>query len=338
MKAFKTFVFIMVILSLSIGLTGKVVTLKELNRPQGLLINNGQLLIVEFPTIHIYSLADFKYVTKFGKKGEGPQEFLRRARLHHHSEHIAVSSKNKLSFYSSNGEFIKEIRPKSKAAVVAEYKPLGDNFAVYGEGVDDKVTYISLDLYDSNLKKIKELRRWKRVHQLGRGFDPVDTDMKGGEFRIYDNKVFLLLRSEGKIEVFDKDGKKLYDINHPFERLPITQKVKDGFHHYLKTAPRHRQVYDRIKHEIKFQDKFPAAQRTDVTNGKIYVTTFKRTKDKREIVVFDLKGKHLKTIMVPFKDANIRKPYPYTIHDGKLYQIIENSDDEEWELHIREIK
>jgi hypothetical protein len=31
---------------------------------------------------------------------------------------------------------------------------------------------------------------------------------------------------------------------------------------------------------------------------------------------------------------NILQYYPYTIHNGSLYQLIENEDTEEWELHV----
>lgn len=31
-------------------------------------------------------------------------------------------------------------------------------------------------------------------------------------------------------------------------------------------------------------------------------------------------------------------PYPYTIRNEKLYQVVENEDSEGWELHVSEIK
>ena len=42
--------------------------------------------------------------------------------------------------------------------------------------------------------------------------------------------------------------------------------------------------------------------------------------------------------MVPLAEKDDRLWYPYVIKNGKLYQLIENSNKEEWELHVTEIK
>jgi hypothetical protein len=41
--------------------------------------------------------------------------------------------------------------------------------------------------------------------------------------------------------------------------------------------------------------------------------------------------------MVPLAEKDERLWYPYVIKNGKLYQLIENLDEEEWELHVTEI-
>jgi hypothetical protein len=41
--------------------------------------------------------------------------------------------------------------------------------------------------------------------------------------------------------------------------------------------------------------------------------------------------------MVPFKEAEFLQAYPYTINNGKLYQLKENPDTDEWELHSHEV-
>ncbi len=43
-------------------------------------------------------------------------------------------------------------------------------------------------------------------------------------------------------------------------------------------------------------------------------------------------------LWIPLKDQNPQEPWPTAIHNGKLYQLIENLEDEEWDLVITEIK
>jgi hypothetical protein len=70
-----------------------------------------------------------------------------------------------------------------------------------------------------------------------------------------------------------------------------------------------------------------------------------------EVLVLDLKGELLKTVYLPlFKndgsfyraiENNIfrrKNNSTFAINKGKLYQILENQDEETWELHIIEIK
>lgn len=59
----------------------------------------------------------------------------------------------------------------------------------------------------------------------------------------------------------------------------------------------------------------------------IYVGTEKRDGDKRKLLLFDFKGKLIKKIMLNSKGFKI-------FNNGKYYQLIENEDEEVWELHV----
>jgi hypothetical protein len=76
-----------------------------------------------------------------------------------------------------------------------------------------------------------------------------------------------------------------------------------------------------------------------VTGNKIYVLTFKENKaEDDECMILDLKGKRLKRIFLPLKMSTPILPYPYMIHEGSLYQVVEDEEEEEWALHVTEIK
>jgi len=66
--------------------------------------------------------------------------------------------------------------------------------------------------------------------------------------------------------------------------------------------------------------------------------TYKRDKKSAEFIIFNNEGKFVKKSMVSFYQTNMHLTYPHTIDSGKLYQLVENEDEEEWELHISTIK
>lgn len=86
--------------------------LPQLDKPENIVISNGQILITQFPKVFVYSQKDFKYLFDFGKKGEGPQEFAQYIRIQKKKGKIVVGSHMKLSYYTLDGKFIKEVRSK----------------------------------------------------------------------------------------------------------------------------------------------------------------------------------------------------------------------------------
>ena len=92
--------------------------------------------------------------------------------------------------------------------------------------------------------------------------------MKGAEFQVYDNKIFLLFRETGIIRGYDGEGNELFTTDYQFERIPLTDEIRRGFHEFLKTAPGYKDVYESIKHEIKFKDYYQAVQKIVVADKK----------------------------------------------------------------------
>ncbi|MCP5053153.1 MAG: hypothetical protein GY940_38665 [bacterium] len=88
---------------------------------------------------------------------------------------------------------------------------------------------------------------------------------------------------------------------------------------------------------IIIPDFYPAIQRMEVTGGKIYAMTFRKDDKKNvECVVLDKAGKLLKTVFLQLEARNNADLYPYTIYDGKTYQLVE-TEDEDWALHVKKI-
>ena len=98
----------------------------------------------------------------------------------------------------------------------------------------------------------------------------------------------------------------------------------------------YKQQYEELKHRLAFPDYFPEIGNFQVTDNKIYVSTWKVENGSNEWFIFDLQGKLLKRLFVPIVFLMPLEPYPYTVKNGKLYQLIE-TEDEQWELHAHEI-
>jgi len=319
---------------------GQVVPLPDLQKPENIIVDHNQILITEFPHVYIYDLKSMKLVKKFGKAGEGPREFFNYVRIQYdpkYPDHICVGSHMKMSYFTRTGEFVKEVRSKTSTTANV-YKPVGKkNFSAYGFTQVDKTVFNTLNLFDENLKKIKEIARWEPIFQQGKSLNPTDTDLQGGQFRIYDSKIYLMLREDGNVDVFDENGEKLYAVKYDYERIPVTAEDKKAIYEHFKTDPRFSRFYDMFKQMVKFPSDWPSTIDHIAADEKLYVLTNKKKGEKSEFVIFDKNGNFSEKVMVPVKFANPRETYPMTINYGKLFQLVDNEDTEEWELHIHTI-
>jgi len=96
--------------------------------------------------------------------------------------------------------------------------------------------------------------------------------------------------------------------------------------------------YENFKPLLKFPAYFPAIRGFSVGDGKIFVYTFKEKGGRSEFFIFDLNGKLPKTTYLLLKGGMSHYQNPYFFSGWKMYQLVENEDDEEWDLHITEIK
>ncbi|HLP47181.1 MAG TPA: hypothetical protein VK469_14615 [Candidatus Kapabacteria bacterium] len=340
----KRIIFSILVFLLGLGefiFGAKVATFPALNNPFYIIVDAEQLYITDGPTINIFSLKDYKPVVKFGRAGEGPQEFTllpRRAEgnvnIFVHRDYILANSQGKVSYFSKSGKFLSERHYNSNGLF---FQPLGKQFV--GEGFDqvDNITFNIRNIYDADFKKGLELYRRKSFPQPdGKDRDPFH--MISPIMRVYQDKVYINDAEELKILVFDSNGKKLPDISVNYDKLPVTEGDRQNIINWYKTNINFKDYYESWKNLLKFPKYFPAIRWFNVADDKIYVLTHKKEAEKSEFYIFDIKGTFLKKIMLPLKEKDERLWYPYTIGNGKLYQLIEDEDSETWELHVTDIK
>lgn len=327
------FLLIVLLLLTPFSADGETAVLSEIyKRPGQLLADDNHIYITDYPTVYIYSRTDFRLVGSFGKRGEGPQEFKQYVNLFFQDtppDHLVVSSIGKVSFYSRDGKYIKEVKIPFGGWV---FQPMGTKFLAHTLGGDAKEGYKALNIYDSNFNKIKEIYRQEFFFD-----DSVKKRVLFAEnYRhwVYRNRIYVVAKNEFIIERSDTRGNPLPPITQEYQREKCTEEHQRIVLNSFKRDPRIKPLYERLKHRIAFPDYFRAIREIVLDNGKIYVLTYKRRNGKNEFFIFDLDGKLLQKTFMPIKTVNGVSPRPFTVKNDTLYQLVDNEETENWEIHV----
>ncbi len=335
----KKIILLILIILISLYSYGKVAAaFEEVSKPQMMAVSGDYLLITEGSTIFIYSTKDFSFIKKFGKPGEGPREFKISPFgppmiAYFYEGNIFVSSDSKVSYFTPRGEFIKEIR----VPPFSVFRPFKEVFVATGSAVnDDKQTVLTINLHNSKMEKLKEL--YKSDMSIGPNAS-FSYPINQFSYEPYGDKLFLVRGKDGfVIDVLSISGEKLYTIKKDFEKIKVTQDYKDKTIKSFKTDPNFKQFFEFFKQRIKFKQHYPAIQDLRVTNDRIHVITFKKKGSETECIILDLKGKELKRVYVPYPELHGMDYMPeYDIYKSTFYILIENEDEETWELHTKKL-
>jgi len=309
----------------------KLAVFSDLMKPTNMVVEKDYVYIGEFPSVYIYSRADASLVKKFGKQGEGPKEFNTFLVLRVVNDRLLVNSLGKITYYTPKGDYIEEKRVNVQAGLML--MPLGeDRFVARGFVNDDGKQFITVNILDGAGKKLKELGR-------------MPTGLQGNQIKILDEqttyetdgeRIYVMIGREFSIDIYDREGKKLSTIKRDYQRVKFTDKDKEMVFDEIRNDPRQKQFFDFIKERAVFPDYWPAVANVFPSGDNLYVLTFKRVNDTYELFALKRDGTLISRKMIPFKFRTPMQPYPSDVKDGRLFQLIEN-DDEEWELHATPI-
>jgi hypothetical protein len=315
------------------------VPMPDLLKPDSITVDGGEIFITDQTTVLIYSLKDFRLLKKFGKRGEGPKEFLVRLDaglglgICVQPDFILINSWNKVSLFTRNGDYIKETGSRT----VQTFKPLGDKYVGYTQETVDNILNLSIRLYDKDFTDEKEIYRKEWYAQLRKDFNPLHLAVgmtRRALYHTYDNKLFVE-GENGEIVVFDHTGKKILTITHDYKKVPFTQKHIDEI---LKSFERRGPGLFRLAKQRGQYPEYFRPRYFTVADDRVYVLTYEQEDGKSAFYVFDFKGKFLKKVFVPFYESDFLHFYPYSVSGGKLYQLVDNEDTEEWELVVSKLK
>ncbi len=341
----KLIAFSLAILLTTILFAEKRAAFHDLAKPSGFALDHGQLFIVEFPHIYVYSLTDFSLIKKFGRQGEGPQEFLRFARLHFLGDTFIVHSETRFSYYSRKDfKYLKEERVPIQFD--RGVRIMGDQLVIShtvpGKKKHEQVD-LTVNIYNWSFKKVKEIYRQKYYFQSKQDINviylPTLKQRLGIRYAVQGERIFVEGEDgeTGNIYVYNKKGEKINTIHHEFDKLEVTdrhiQAVAD-WHKRNKTR-----VYDILKQRgnLHRPDYFPAIRCLNITDNKIYIIPYKKKEGKNRLFIFNLEGKLLKETDAPVEEEDPFSVAPFIVENSSIYQLMEN-EDEEWELHVKEIK
>lgn len=318
-------------------LSQRTVPLEELNRPGSMALDETRLYVGDGPMVYIYTLKDFKLLKSFGKPGEGPQEFTVPpgfgvdVSLHPKEEILVVNSRGKISYYTKNGRFIREIR----TGITRNLKPFGKRFVGLSTVAEGKILYDTLKMVNSNFAFFKEIARWKTPLQDAKKTFFLVSESEHSQ--VYGDFIYVPRSMDFVIDIFDTEGEKIRTIRLDYQRPEITEAFKQRVHQWFKTDLKYRKYYNELKPMFRFPDKFPAVKHFVVSDSKIYVQTYRQREGMSEFFILDLNGKLLKTVFLPYVDRQgVNIFLLYGIKNGRFYQLVENEKTEKWEVHIME--
>lgn len=338
----KITVFLVLAVAASMIFAAKTATFPGLSNPEAILIDDSKIFITQGINIYIYSLKDFKLQKKIGKQGEGPREFIKvpaawlpSLYVYLKPDRLLINSTTKVSLFTKQGTFIKEIK---SASLARRFIPIGEKYIGARFTRENKILYITFNLFDSLFKKEKMFYRVLFPMQQGKKFNPIAVALsKNLTLRYAYKKKFFLPTEDGIIHVFSDNGKEVYSINPGYNKVKVTPELKKRYDDFFSTDIRFRQPYAASKNNIEFPGYLPLMKDYRVSEDRVYVISYKQENKKYESFIFNLNGKLLKKTLIPLIDKDILEVYPFTIKNGKIYQLIENEDNEEWELHVIDI-
>ena len=319
----------------------KIARLPELMKPVQMKVGQNRLFVSEGTTIYIYSLKDFTLIRKFGKSGEGPREFKVNPFgppmvIAYGDNKLWVSSDAKLSTWTPDGDFIKEM----KVPPFQVFFPIKDKYVASGSSPGkNKKVYVNIALYDANLKMIKEL--YQSDWEVGPNFS-WSFPMGAFTYVPYKNKIYLIAAREGfAIDVFDLQGNKTESIRKEYQELKVPASYKSDILKWFQTSPEFKQFFEFFKQRLAFKSHFPPIQWMLVNDDRIYVFTFMQKDGLTECRILDLRGTELKRVFLPLKKGILGNSFDlpiFTIANQAFYTIIENDEEEVWELHLVDLK
>lgn len=337
MKKIVFLVLLVLLIFASHGFPGKLSVLAELSNPGVIEIDGDELFVLDDVQVYVYSLQDYRFLRKFGKKGEGPGELLPAPDLpitmQVSKEYVLLHSFNKMIYFTKTGKMIKE---KRIPFIVFQVIPFGKNYAVTKFiRTNEGGSQVSVLIFSAEFKELKNLYETALLNDQGKG--KIAFPLTSVYIQCLDNQLFLVdQQKEFEIQRFDLEGNRLTPIKKAYQKIKVTEAYKKESWEWIKLQPAYKNAPGIVERMLYFLEYLPVTKNFLAKNNKIYLQTYKTKDSLYEFFILDINGTVLKTVFLPGAKKESIRPNPavtYAFKDNKYYYLEENLDEEEWELH-----
>ncbi len=306
-------------------------TIYEPLKPSFILTDDQRIYLAEGTTVHIYNLKDFKETARFGKAGEGPEEFgavQGGLTLFLLDNQLVVNARTKLNFYSLNGKFAKTVKI-NVGSFGGNFIPVDNGFVGTGMNLDQKQQSMTMTIsvYDRDFNKKKELKS----ALIGRFSGKVNIfeAMRQMSYEGKGDRIYFLSEDDTAVTVNSLDGEELKRIELNLEKVPLTQedidKIINQFGRNVSAAQK-----EELMKRFEFPEYYPSMLRMLVDRNHLFVMTWNRNEKGSLAVIYDTQsGKKLKEAHVPVHFDNGIQPFPFSYRQGVYYAVNELADEDE---------
>jgi len=291
------------------------------------------LYVMDIKNFKIYIFnKDGKFITSFGKKGEGPGEIKWLINFFLVNNYLIIRDNGKLHFFSKKGRFIKsiiisrEIRPRQ---FVDENTLISVPWMNWRDPKSKSKAFLYY-IKDKSKKLLFEFSTFKegvirkKTKKGNFVFSFADSTLTPMMVLNYNNsKVYYGMNSSYKINITDLNMRKLLSFSLERKKRVVPKQYKDK-------AIKNMRFPENIKEEVKkrFPDHFTYFERIYIDeNGMIYVfATDAEKENRKKIDIFSSKGKYIYSSEIKIdKDSSIKLSH---IKKNKLYLAVEDEDGE----------
>jgi len=308
-----------------------------------LIVDDSHIYICDRTECHVYAFSrkDGKLTAEFGQKGEGPSELLFYSDVVLNNNVFYASNARKVVKFSKEGKFLGEI---SSGRYDGSYLPFGNGYVVnrfFPEGPGSEFVINRFSLQDSKLQDLKNLFDIKYIRPKAK-----IKEKQGLQFFyecrkavVSGDELYVGCSDRGiYIAVFDLKGNKIREIKRDYDKIPVTQEIKDKILNRYNKAAKAMGTQEKLKRrEILFPEFIPAFSNFFIDRDIIYLFKYPKpnTNGWTELLVMDKKGNSLKDMKIQLLHLYkvIQEGGLVTVFDGKMFFLY----DQEESTHIYEM-
>jgi len=305
----------------------KVHVFTEILKPNRIVMDQDYIYITERTTVFVFLKKNYSFIKKFGGHGEGPGEFKVPLFLVPLEDKLMINSVGKISYFSKQGDLLEEIKNESSGSY---FYPLKKGFIGSTYTAEKGLRYYTVNLFNEKLEKGREVyKEQTSIQQPGK----IELFRRAFMHKTYQDWIYVTGKEGFVLDCISKTGEVIYTIKREnFKRHKITRADIKNADKYFKIR------YEEIKERITYPDFFPEIRAFYVVDDKIYILPYEWKDDALKFYVYKINGEFLAETYIHLAMKYSMQPFPFTIQNDKVYQLIENDTTEDWELHINDLK